>query len=505
MLELRGISKTFPGVKALDGVDFTLRTGEIHALMGENGAGKSTLIKILTGVYSCDEGSMVLDGRPLNPDSPRTAEHAGISTVYQEVNLVPDLSVAENIMLGREPTGPLGGIRWRAIRERAEKALDRLGLSIDVQRNVSTFSIAIKQMVAVARALDLDARLLILDEPTSSLDDDEVDQLFTVLRQLQRGGLSIIFITHFLDQVYKISDRITVLRNGRQVGEYATPDLPRLELIAAMMGREVQEIEHLGGTITMADRGREQAEPFLKVRGLGAPGRVEDIDMEVNRGEVVGLAGLLGSGRTETARLIFGVERAASGTIEVEGEHVRIRSPRDAIRRGIAFCSEDRKVEGIIPTLSVRENLILALQGSRGPMRRLPREEQETLATHYIQALGIKTPTPETPIENLSGGNQQKVLVARWLCMSPQLTILDEPTRGIDVGAKAEIEKLVAGLREEGTSVLFISSELEEVVRSCERVLVLCDRRKAGELSGEEISEQNIMRTIAEYHEDTAR
>lgn len=496
LLEMRGVSKGFRGVQALQKVDFTLRAGEIHALMGENGAGKSTLIKVLTGVHPRDSGEILLQGKKISPQSPREAEETGISTVYQEVNLIPELSVAENIMIGRQPRR-FGMIDWKALNARARKALQRLELDIDPSRPVSSYSLAIQQMVSIARALDVNAKMLILDEPTSSLDEKEVAELFKLMRSLRDKGLGLVFVTHFLDQVYAVTDRITVLRNGELVGEYPTAELPKLDLVARMLGRDPVAAEHTPARAAAA--AAQSGAKLLSVRQLGRKGAIEPLDFDIATSEVVGLAGLLGSGRTETARLIAGADRRTSGVIEIDGRPAALSSPSAAINLGIAFLSEDRKKEGIIPTLSVRENLILAMQAKRGVLRQLPARKQEELAAHYIKALRIKTPSAETPIQNLSGGNQQKVLLARWLCLQPKLIILDEPTRGIDVGAKAEIEKLVESLRREGMAVLFISSELEEVVRTSQRVVVLRDHRKVGELGGPEISEHQIMKMIASH------
>lgn len=495
LLEVRGLSKSFPGVRALSGVDFTVRRGEIHALMGENGAGKSTLIKVLTGVYERDAGETRLEGRPIFPKSPREAEAAGISTVYQEVNLIPHLSVAENICLGRQPT-TLGKIRWGAIMQRAKQALARLELDLDPSRQLSACSLAIQQMVALARAMDVSAKLLILDEPTSSLDERECDELFNVIRKLRDDGMGIVFVTHFMDQVYAVTNRITVLRNGQLVGEYLTAELPRLELVARMIGKDAKEVaamenQHPGTRSIREDK------PFLEVKNFGRKGSIAPLDLSIRPGEVVGLAGLLGSGRTETARIIFGVDKPDSGEMYLDGERVNISSPRAAIRRRLAFTAEDRKVDGIIPNLSIRENIVLALQASRGAWARLSRARQDELADKFIKALRVKTPGPEQLIKNLSGGNQQKVLLGRWLATEPKLIILDEPTRGIDVGAKAEIEKLITELRRDGLAILFISSELEEVVRTSQRVVILRDRKKVGELAGEAISEHAIMNQIA--------
>ncbi len=490
---MRGITKVFPGVRALDHVDFTLRPGEIHALLGQNGAGKSTLIKVLTGVCRRDAGDILLAGRPINPHSPQHAQSLGISTVYQEVNLIPYLSVAENILLGRQPLR-WGRIDWKRMNRVATDALQRLELSLDVTRPLNSYSIAIQQMVAIARALDIEARVLVLDEPTSSLDAREVAELFGVMRKLKDRGLGIIFITHFLDQVYEIADRLTVLRNGALVGEYAAAELPPVELVTKMIGAAP------GGAILAEGKGGAveptAGAPLFSAHQLGRAGAVNPLDLRIGRREVVGLAGLLGSGRTETARLLFGIDRASTGRIEVDGRPASLRSPRRAIRHGFGFCPEDRKTEGLVPQLSVRENIVLALQARKGWRRLAPRAQQR-LADHYVQSLKIATPSAERPVSELSGGNQQKVILARWLASQPRLLILDEPTRGIDVGAKAEIERLVAQLCDQGMAILFISSELEEVVRNCQRVVVLRDRSKVGELSGSDIRLPTILRMIA--------
>ena len=497
LLEMRGISKGFPGVRALDGVDFAVGRGEIHGLMGENGAGKSTLIKVLTGVYPRDGGTMLLSGRAVNPRSPMAAEALGISTVYQEVNLIPHLSVAENICLGRQPTR-LGTIRWGAMARRAEAAMARLGLTLDVKRQVSAYSIAIQQMVSIARALDVSAKVLILDEPTSSLDENEVEQLFALMRRLREQGLGIVFITHFIDQVYRISDRITVLRNGSLVGVYQADQLPRIELIARMIGKDPPEIApDAAQAHSPVEAEAAEGSAFVTLDGLGRRGAVSSVSMTLRRGQVVGLAGLLGSGRTETAKLLFGVDRADAGSVRIDGRAVTIGSPRRAISLGFAFIPEDRRAAGIIPNLSVRENILLALQASRGAWRRLPGRKQAELVAKFIRALDIRTPSAEQLVANLSGGNQQKVLIARWLATEPQLMILDEPTRGVDVGAKAEIERLISNLRLQGMAILFISSELDEVVRTSQRAVVLRDRSQVAELVGRQISEQAIMQAIA--------
>jgi simple sugar transport system ATP-binding protein len=497
---MKGISRSFPGVKALSSIDFRLFPGEVHALMGQNGAGKSTLIKVLTGVFPPEQGRIELAGKTILPASPLDAQRLGISTVYQEVNLCPNLTVAENIYIGRQPMR-FGRIDWRALNERAQSALAKLHIHIDVTQPLSVYSVAIQQMVAIARALDVSSKILILDEPTSSLDEHEVDLLFQVIRRLRDEGLAILFVTHFLDQTYQLADRITVLRNGELVGESRAIDLPRLKLIEQMIGREVtQEGSTLVPNPQGSDSGHEEP-AFVEVEGFGRKGAMAPFDLKVRKGEILGLAGLLGSGRTETARLLFGADRADRGNLRVGGETLILSSPRNAIRRGIGFCPEDRKTDGIIAELSVRENIILALQAKRGVFRYLSRRRQEETADTYIKMLGIKTSGSEQAGGKLSGGNQQKVILARWLATDPMFLILDEPTRGIDVGAKAEIMELVMDLCRKGMAILFISSELEEVVRCCNRVAVLRDRVKIAELSGAEIGEQAILHAIAKGQE----
>ncbi|MBU5671646.1 sugar ABC transporter ATP-binding protein [Paenibacillus brevis] len=493
LLRMEGIRKEFPGVVALSNVDFCLRKGEIHALMGENGAGKSTLIKVLTGVHKEDAGTIKLRGREIHPRSPLEAQQLGISTVYQEVNLCPNLSVAENIYIGRQPR-KRGMIDWNAMHRLSEELLARLDLHLDVKQQLSLYSVAVQQMVAIARAVDISSGILILDEPTSSLDTNEVKQLFSVMRKLKDEGMGILFVTHFLDQVYEISDRITVLRNGLLVGEYETKQLPRTQLVSHMIGREWNPGEM---ALEKSERG-EQTGIFLEAKGLGKKGSIETFDLKIHEGEVVGLAGLLGSGRTEVARLLFGIDKSDSGVMELYGEKLAAIYPQKAIRSGMGFCPEDRKAEGIVGELTIRENITLALQAKHGLFPYIPVSKQKEIAEKYIDLLKIKTPSTEQRIDNLSGGNQQKVILARWLATGPKLLILDEPTRGIDVGSKAEIRKLIFELAAIGISILIISAELEELVNSCDRVIVLRDRVQIGEVSGMEMNESRIMQMIAE-------
>lgn len=476
VVEMRDVTVDFPGVKALDAVDFRLLPGEIHALMGENGAGKSTLIKALTGVYDVDSGTIAVGGVEQRFTTPRHAQDAGISTVYQEVNLCTNLTVAENILLGREPRR-LARIDYRAMNRRAAELLGELDLAIDPDSTLGDHPIALQQLVAIARATAVSARVLILDEPTSSLDADEVAELFRVMRRLRDGGTAILFVSHFLDQVYEVSDRMTVLRNGRLVGEYPTASLDRVTLVAAMLGHELDLLEEIGDAVDgrAAAGATDAGEPVLSARGLGRVPVVQPLDLDVHHGEVIGLAGLLGSGRTELARLLFGADRPTSGRTTVDGKAVTLRSPRAAIAEGIAFSSEDRKGEGIIGDLTVRDNLVLALQARRGFARPLSSRVKDDLVDRYMEALDIRPRDPGALVRNLSGGNQQKVLLARWLITEPRLFILDEPTRGIDVGAKAQIQKLVADLAVEGMGVVFISAELDEVARISDRIAVLRD------------------------------
>lgn len=495
VLTMRNIDKNFPGVKALQNVDFTLRTGEIHALMGENGAGKSTLIKVLTGVEEFETGEIRIEGQEgsIINKSPQEAQMNGISTVYQEVNLCPNLSVAENLFIGREPRKG-GMIDWKTMNKKSRELLESLDIRLDVTAAIENYSLAIQQMVAIARAVDMSAKVLILDEPTSSLDDSEVEKLFTLMNRLKASGVGIIFVTHFLEQVYAVCDRITVLRNGTLVGEYKVEDLPRVQLVAKMMGKDFDDLAAIKKEGTEA---KKQGEVLLQTTGLGHKGTIKPFDLTLHKGEVIGLTGLLGSGRSELARAIYGADKPDTGELTVKGEKLVVGTPMDAMQKGMAYLPEDRKAEGIIADLSVRENLIIALQAKRGMFKLLSRKEQEEFTDKYIDLLQIKTADRETPIKQLSGGNQQKVILGRWLLTNPDFLILDEPTRGIDIGTKTEIQKLVLELAEQGMSVMFISSEIEEMLRTCSRMAVLRDGEKVGELEESELNQDSIMKAIA--------
>lgn len=496
ILVMEGISKAFPGVQALEAVSLTLKRGEILCLVGENGAGKSTLMKILTGVDRPDAGRITLEGKEIQAKSPQHAQSLGISTVYQEINLCPNLTVAENILLGHEPH-KLGRIDWAKMNALAGKTLQRLlGVDIDVTKPLGSYTVAIQQMVAIARALDIEsAKILILDEPTSSLDVHETEQLFKVMKKLRSEGVGIIFITHFIGQIYEVSDRITVLRNGKLVGTYETASIMRVGLISKMIGRSLAEFDEMS-KIKLESSKHIKSEALLQAKRLGLAGSIRPFDLDLHAGEVVGLAGLLGSGRTETASILFGVEKPDTGSIVFNGEVVQEYTPLGSIKRGVALCPEDRKAAGIVDDLSVRENIVLAMQANKGWFKYLSLPEQYQIAEKYIKLLSIATPSADQPVKNLSGGNQQKVILARWLATNPQVLILDEPTRGIDVGTKAEIQKLVLSLAEEGKACVFISSELEEVLRTSHRIVVLREREKVAEFTGE-VDEHTIIQAFA--------
>jgi ABC-type sugar transport system ATPase subunit len=473
LLEMRGIVKSFPGVRALRGVDLTLRAGEVLALLGENGAGKSTLIKTLGGAYPPDEGTIRIDGGEARISNPVESRRLGVGIIYQEFNLVPAMTAAQNLFLGREP-GRLGFVNQREERRRAQALFDRIGVKVDPDSLCRDLSVAQQQVVEIAKALSQDARIIVMDEPSASLTPAEVAKLFTIIRELQGRGIGVIYISHRLDEVYAIADRATVLRDGATIGTRAMGQVSRGELIRMMVGREVaQEFPKVRAALGAAR---------LVVRGLHRGAKVRGVSLTVHRGEVLGITGLVGAGRTETARLIFGADRRESGTIELDGRTLRIESPRDAIAAGICLLTEDRKGQGLVLGQSIRANFGLA------NLKRFSRagfmlEEERTRFAHHIEALRIKTPGGEQLARNLSGGNQQKVVLAKWLERDARVIIFDEPTRGIDVGAKAEIYELINGLAAAGKAVIMISSELPEVLGMSDRVLVMHEGRITGEVT----------------------
>lgn len=494
LLEMRGIFKSFPGVKALQNVDFTLQQGEIHALMGENGAGKSTLIKVLTGVYPKDSGTIHIKGYQgaVQIRSPQEAQQHGISTVYQEISLCPNLSVAENIYLGR---GEGKFVNWKKMIQQSEQLLKSLDIAVKPTQQLASCSIAVQQMVAIARAVDMKCSVLILDEPTSSLDESEVAKLFKLIRQLKARGVGIIFVTHFLDQVYEVCDRITILRDGQLVGQYDIQEMPRVELVAKMLGKELDDMADIKNDIAVFKD--ERGIPVYEAKDLCSTEGIKPFDFHIHAGEVNGFTGLLGSGRSECVRAIFGADRVISGKVKMDGKCVNIEKPIDAIKHGIAYLPEDRKRDGIVGDLSVRDNIILALQVKKGFFKPFSKAQAIKFAEDYIKLLDIKTASVNTPIKSLSGGNQQKVILARWLLTHPKYLILDEPTRGIDVGTKVDIQKLVLKLASQGMSVTFISSETDEMLRTCSRLIVMRDRKVVGELTGDDLNQTAIMNTIA--------
>ena len=506
-LEARGLVKSFAGVHALRGVDFAVRAGEVHALMGENGAGKSTLIKLVTGVYRPDAGRVLLAGAEQSFRTPLEAQAAGISTIYQEVNLVPMMSVARNLYLGREPRR-FGLVDQRAMRRRASETLARYGVRADVTAPVHTLGLGAQQMVALARAVQTntvqtDARVVIMDEPTSSLEPREVATLFAVIRTLREQGIAVVFVSHRLDELYEICDRVTVLRDGRTVHTGPIAGLARVDLISHMLGRDISATRD-GHATAFADHEAGQGDgadaragaPALRAVGLTDRHRLRGVSLEVRRGEVVGLGGLLGAGRTETARALIGA-RPAAGTVEVAGKPLRRRSPAVAMRAGIAMLAEDRKAEGIIPGLSVRENIVLAALPRLSRAGIVSREKQDEVVRFFMDRLRIKAAGPQQRVSDLSGGNQQKVLLARWLCLNPTVLLLDEPTRGIDVGAKAEVQTIIDELARDGVAVLLISSELDELIEGSDRVVVLKDGAVTGRLAGSAVTADNLMHALA--------
>jgi ribose transport system ATP-binding protein len=499
LLVMRGIEKRFNGVPALAGASLEVGRGEVHALIGQNGAGKSTMIKILTGYYTKDAGEIWFNGAAFHADTPMDAQAGGISTIYQEINLVPYRSVAENICLGRAPRR-FGFLDWQRMHREAEELLERFKVDIDVRQPLSAYTTAIQQMVAIARAVSFEAKLVIMDEPTSSLDDHEVAILFDVVRQLKASGVAVIFVSHKLEELYAVCDRVTVMRDGRTILSGTLAGFTKLDLVTTMIGRALESV--VDEQTAFRERAHAAAQRtrsrLLDVRHLAVGRKVTDASLQLSAGEIVGLAGLLGSGRTELARAVFGADRPDSGDMEYDGTAFAPATPAAAIAAGIGFCSEDRKLDGVVPEMSVRENLTLALLPHLARAGVVDREKQWEVVDRFIQRLAIKCSSPDQPIRELSGGNQQKVLLARWLCMNPRLLILDEPTRGIDVGAKAEIQSLIGQLAADGLGVLMISSEMEEILEGSDRVFVLREGKTVANLEREQISEEAIVGAMAD-------
>ncbi len=497
LLEMIGIVKSFGGVPALTDGNLSVAPGEVHAIVGQNGAGKSTLIKILTGVYRRDAGAVRWMGREVDLSSPREAQEAGIATIYQELTLVPQRTVTENIVLGYEPRTRFGMIDWRTAEARTRAVLSRFGIELDPGLPLGTYPTAIQQLVAIGRAASMEARLVIMDEPTSSLDEREVDVLFGVIRQLRDQGTSVIYISHFLEEFFEICDRITILRDGRTVGSTAISDTTRLDLVAGMLGRSAEDIRRTGITELSGSALSAGKDSVLEAAGVATNRRLRQLDLTVRAGEIVGLAGLLGSGRTEAARALFGMDRLSAGEVRVAGEPTSITSPRSAIAAGLGYLSEDRKTEGIIPELSVRENLTLALLPRLSRFGMMDEARERRIVDGFIRALGIKAAHMDQPIRELSGGNQQKVLLGRWLAIEPRLLILDEPTRGVDVGAKREIQAIIREKVEQGCAVLLISSEFEELIEGAHDIVVMQEGRSVSRLSNPGVTEEQLIHAIA--------
>jgi ribose transport system ATP-binding protein len=494
LLAMRDINKRFQGVQALSAASLEVDPGEIMALVGQNGAGKSTLIKVLTGAYRRDSGSILFAGRAIDFASPQAAQRGGVSTIYQEINLVPFRSVAENVFLGREHRR-YGLLDWGRMNAEAADLLRRFAVEIDVRRPLMEFSTAIQQMVAIARAVSFKAQLVIMDEPTSSLDEREVAVLFDVMRRLRAEGVAVIFVGHRLDELYRVCDRVTVMRDGRTVMASRMADIGKLNLIAAMLGRDLETVRAHSTGFSAAHAAAGGV--VLSAEGLRIGHKVRDARIEVRERQIVGLAGLLGSGRTEVARAIFGADPPDAGTIAMSGRTVSPQEPFEAIALGVGYCSEDRKADGIVPDMSVRENMTLSILPRLTSMGIVDEARQREIVDKFMKRLAIKASSAEQKIRELSGGNQQKVLLARWLCTDPKLLILDEPTRGIDVGAKAEIQALIRELADQGLGVLMISSELEEITEGADRVFVLSDGRTVADLSHAEASAGAIIAAMA--------
>lgn len=491
LLHMEHISKSFPGVQALNDIDFELYPGEILGFLGENGAGKSTLIKILSGVYLKDAGQIRLDERVIEPHTPHEAQRLGISTIHQELALVPNLTVAENIFLNREPRRALGLVDFRQMNRQAEALLHDLGADIPGHRLIRDLNVAAQQMVEIAKAMSHNARLILMDEPTSALSSKEVEALFALMRRLKEKGVAVVFVSHRLDEVRQIADRVIIMRDGRRVGTLPIAEASETKIIRLMVGRDVGLFPKEATTI---------GEPVLELNNISGPNGVRDVSLTVRQGEIVGLAGLIGAGRTEVARLICGVDPLTTGQVRLEGRPITIKSPADAVKHGIGWIPEDRKLHGLILGMDVQENVTMPiLQRISNLLGAVRSQESRRVSAHYVEALSIATPSLSQTVRHLSGGNQQKVVLAKWLSTQPKLLIMDEPTRGIDIGAKAEVHALMSRLAQQGLGILMISSEMPEIIGMSDRVIVMCQGRITGEFERKQLSQEAIMTCATQF------
>lgn len=492
IMSMKAVNKQFSGVKVLQNVNIELYKGEVHALMGENGAGKSTLMKIMAGVYQPDAGLIVYKCQEVHWNNPMEARNKGISVIHQEISLSPNLSIGENIMMGTTfKKNKLGLIKWNEIYEKAEQVLKSIGSTLDPRADVSTLSVAQQQMVEIARALSLNSEILIMDEPTASLTDKEIEKLFGIIEELRRKGVAIVYISHRMDEIFKISNRFTVLRDGQWVTSGPISDTNPKNLVRLMVGRELNELFVREKNNRMVRP--EEQKPVLELKGVSDKKFVKDISLKLYPGEIVGLAGLVGAGRTELIRTIFGLSELSNGQIIMNGQQVHIKSPIEAMKLGIAHVPESRKEQGLLPNLSVKENILMAQLPSYRKFKLLQYKKMNQDADRYIEELGVRTASKEQNIMGLSGGNQQKVVIAKWLSIGPRVLLLDEPTRGVDIGAKTEIHKIISKLADQGLAVLMISSELPEVLGVSDRILVMHEGKLRAELSRDEATQEKIM------------
>ena len=495
LLEMKGIGKSFPGVKALEGVNLTIREGQVHALLGENGAGKSTLIKILSGAYTRDEGEVFFDGEPADIKTPADAERLGISTIYQEFNLAPNMTIAENIFLGHLPI-KAGRIDWATVKGRSRELLDSLDVSLPVDTMTGTLSVAQQQMVEIAKALNRNTRILVMDEPSAVLSERDIDNLFQVVRRLQASGIGIIYISHRLKEIFELADEVTVLKDGRYVDTRSVADVDMDDLVKLMIGRDLADV--------YPTRVHKPGDVVLQVSHLAQAHLARDVSFDLRAGEIVGFAGITGSGRTEAVRVIFGADRATGGDMQLFGKPYRPKSPRDAINQGVALVTEDRKRQGLLLKLQVYFNTTVSGLDRLTSFGVLRLKDEMTPVRKWITDLRIKTPSPEFMVVNMSGGNQQKVILARWLSLGIKVFIMDEPTRGIDVGSKAEIYQIMSDLAESGVAIIMISSELPEVLGMSDRVLVMREGRIVKELDRSEATEETVMQYAVGHDEALA-